>query len=102
MSSSKRKILVKHPEIDAGKTYHLGYEARSYREIAEILTRVIGQRPSELARLREQGDPRPGRGLRQLFRADPPSAHHLGRIRQGTRRRVQALIPTTAKLRGDS
>jgi NAD(P)H dehydrogenase (quinone) len=36
-------VALKHPEIHAGKTYHLGYEARSYGEIAQILTRVIGQ-----------------------------------------------------------
>jgi NAD(P)H dehydrogenase (quinone) len=34
---------LRHPELHAGKTYHLGYEARSYPEVAEILTRVIGQ-----------------------------------------------------------
>jgi NAD(P)H dehydrogenase (quinone) len=34
---------LKHPEIHAGKTYHLGYEARSYPEVAEILTRTVGQ-----------------------------------------------------------
>jgi len=34
---------LKHPEIHSGKTYHLGYEARTYPEIAEILTKVIGQ-----------------------------------------------------------
>ena len=36
-------VALKHPEVHAGNTYHLGYEARSYPEIAEILTRVIGQ-----------------------------------------------------------
>jgi NAD(P)H dehydrogenase (quinone) len=36
-------VALKHPEAHAGKTHHLGYEARSYPEIAEILTRVIGQ-----------------------------------------------------------
>ncbi len=36
-------VTLKHPDLHAGKTYHLGYEARSYPEIAEILTRVIGQ-----------------------------------------------------------
>jgi NAD(P)H dehydrogenase (quinone) len=36
-------VALKRPEVHAGKTYHLGYEARSYREIAQILTRVIGQ-----------------------------------------------------------
>jgi NAD(P)H dehydrogenase (quinone) len=36
-------VALKHPEVHAGKTYHLGYEARSHAEVAEILTRVIGQ-----------------------------------------------------------
>jgi uncharacterized protein YbjT (DUF2867 family) len=36
-------VALKHPEIHAGKTYHLGYEARSHSEIAEILTQVLGQ-----------------------------------------------------------
>jgi uncharacterized protein YbjT (DUF2867 family) len=36
-------VTLKHPEVHAGKTYHLGYEARSYPEITGILTRVIGQ-----------------------------------------------------------
>lgn len=35
--------VLKHPENHAGKTHHLGYEARSYPEIAEILSQVIGQ-----------------------------------------------------------
>jgi uncharacterized protein YbjT (DUF2867 family) len=35
-------VALKHPAVHAGKTYHLGYEARSYPEVAEILTRVIG------------------------------------------------------------
>jgi uncharacterized protein YbjT (DUF2867 family) len=37
-------VALKHPEVHAGKTYHLGYEARSYPEIAGILSQVIGQR----------------------------------------------------------
>jgi NAD(P)H dehydrogenase (quinone) len=36
-------VALKHPEVHAGKTYHLGYEARSYPEIAAILSQVIGQ-----------------------------------------------------------
>jgi NAD(P)H dehydrogenase (quinone) len=36
-------VALKHREVHAGKTYHLGYEARSYPEIAQILSRVIGQ-----------------------------------------------------------
>jgi uncharacterized protein YbjT (DUF2867 family) len=36
-------VALRHPEVHAGKTYHLGYEARSYPEIAQILSRVIGQ-----------------------------------------------------------
>ena len=35
---------LKHPEIHAGKTYHLGYEAKSHAEIAETLSQVIGQK----------------------------------------------------------
>jgi len=34
---------LKHPGAHAEKTYHLGYEAKSYPEIAEILTGVMGQ-----------------------------------------------------------
>jgi NAD(P)H dehydrogenase (quinone) len=37
-------IALKHPEVHAGKTYHLGYEVRSYPEIAEILTQVLRQK----------------------------------------------------------
>lgn len=36
-------VALKDPEVHAGKTYHLGYEARSYPEIAAILSQVIGQ-----------------------------------------------------------
>lgn len=35
---------LRHPERHTGKTYHLGYEARSYPEIAEIFTRAVGQK----------------------------------------------------------
>jgi uncharacterized protein YbjT (DUF2867 family) len=35
---------LQHPEIHAGKTYHLGYEAKTYSGIAEILTKVVGQK----------------------------------------------------------
>jgi len=37
-------VALQHPEIHAGKTYHLGYEAKTYPEIAEILTKVVGQK----------------------------------------------------------
>jgi uncharacterized protein YbjT (DUF2867 family) len=33
---------LKNPDRHEGKTYNLGYEARSHEEIAEILTRVVG------------------------------------------------------------
>ncbi|MDB5580247.1 MAG: hypothetical protein JWR80_5423 [Bradyrhizobium sp.] len=36
-------VVLKHPEAHAGKTHHLGYDARSHSEIAEILTQVTGQ-----------------------------------------------------------
>ncbi len=47
-------VALAHPEVHAGKTYHLGYEARSYPEIAEILTRVIGQTFTEESRPPEE------------------------------------------------
>jgi uncharacterized protein YbjT (DUF2867 family) len=31
------------PEKHKGQTYHLGYEARTYYDIAEVFTQVIGQ-----------------------------------------------------------
>jgi len=37
-------VALQNPEIHAGKTYHLGYEAKTYPEIAEILTKVVGQK----------------------------------------------------------
>ncbi|MDB5995083.1 MAG: hypothetical protein JWP42_2219 [Pseudomonas sp.] len=37
-------VALQHPEIHAGKTYHLGYEAKTYSEIANALTKVIGQK----------------------------------------------------------
>ncbi|WP_297834306.1 SDR family oxidoreductase [Pseudomonas sp.] len=37
-------VALRHPENHEGKTYHLGYEAKSYSEIADVLTKVIGQK----------------------------------------------------------
>jgi uncharacterized protein YbjT (DUF2867 family) len=37
-------VALQHPENHAGKTYHLGYEAKTYAEIAEVLTKVVGQK----------------------------------------------------------
>ncbi len=36
-------VCLRAPGDHAGKTYRLGYEARTYDQIAEIFTRVIGQ-----------------------------------------------------------
>ncbi|WP_454726264.1 MULTISPECIES: SDR family oxidoreductase [Cupriavidus] len=36
-------VALRHPEAHAGHTYHLGYDARSYAEIAGILTEAVGQ-----------------------------------------------------------
>ena len=47
-------VALKHPEVHAGKTYHLGYEARSYPEIAGILSEVIGQTFSDEPRPPEE------------------------------------------------
>jgi NAD(P)H dehydrogenase (quinone) len=35
-------VVLRNPEIHAGKTYHLGYEAKTYSEIAEILAKAVG------------------------------------------------------------
>jgi len=37
-------VVLQHPEVHAGKVYHLGYDAKTYPEIADILTRVVGQK----------------------------------------------------------
>jgi NAD(P)H dehydrogenase (quinone) len=37
-------VVLQHPEMHAGKVYHLGYDAKTYPEIADILTRVVGQK----------------------------------------------------------
>jgi uncharacterized protein YbjT (DUF2867 family) len=47
-------VVLKNPAGHAGKTYHLGYEARSYPEIAEILTRVLGQTSTDESRPPEE------------------------------------------------
>ncbi|CAH2894702.1 MAG: hypothetical protein PCALPYG88_1024 [uncultured Paraburkholderia sp.] len=36
-------VVLRDPAFHAGKTYRLGYDSKSYDEIAEILTRVVGQ-----------------------------------------------------------
>jgi NAD(P)H dehydrogenase (quinone) len=36
-------VTLQHPDDHAGKTYHLGYDAKSYPEIANVLTKVVGQ-----------------------------------------------------------
>jgi NAD(P)H dehydrogenase (quinone) len=36
-------ISLLNPEKHSGMTYHLGYDARSYHEVAETLTRLLGQ-----------------------------------------------------------
>ena len=37
-------VALQSPDKHAGKTYHLGYDAKTYPEIAEILTQAVGQR----------------------------------------------------------
>jgi len=37
-------VVLQNPNTHAGNTYHLGYDAKSYPEIAEVLTKAIGQR----------------------------------------------------------
>jgi uncharacterized protein YbjT (DUF2867 family) len=32
-----------HPELHAGQTYRLGYDAMSFGELAELMTRIVGQ-----------------------------------------------------------
>jgi NAD(P)H dehydrogenase (quinone) len=36
-------LALLHPELHAGQTYRLGYDARSYYEIAELMTQAIGK-----------------------------------------------------------
>ncbi len=36
-------VCISHPEQHSGKTYRLGYEAKTYNEVAETFTRVLGQ-----------------------------------------------------------
>jgi NAD(P)H dehydrogenase (quinone) len=36
-------VALQRPELHLGKKYHLGYDAKSYPEIADILTRTVGQ-----------------------------------------------------------
>jgi NAD(P)H dehydrogenase (quinone) len=36
-------VALRHPDKHAGKVYRLGYDAKSYPEIADILTKVVGQ-----------------------------------------------------------
>jgi NAD(P)H dehydrogenase (quinone) len=36
-------VALQNPDIHAGKTYHLGYEAMTYPDIAQVLTKVVGQ-----------------------------------------------------------
>jgi NAD(P)H dehydrogenase (quinone) len=36
-------LALLHPEKHAGQVYRLGYDAKSYYEIAELLTRLVGQ-----------------------------------------------------------
>jgi NAD(P)H dehydrogenase (quinone) len=47
-------MALRHPQAHAGKTYHLGSEARSYPEIADILTRVTGERFTDESRPPEE------------------------------------------------
>jgi uncharacterized protein YbjT (DUF2867 family) len=47
-------VALQHPEIHAGKTHHLGYEAKTYPEIAEILTKVVGQKFTSESRSPEE------------------------------------------------
>ena len=43
-------VAIRHPELHAGKTYHLGYDAKTYPEIAAVLSSVVGQNFSYEAR----------------------------------------------------
>jgi NAD(P)H dehydrogenase (quinone) len=36
-------VCLAHPERHAGKTYRMGYEAKTYYELAEVFSEVIGQ-----------------------------------------------------------
>ncbi|MDQ2832403.1 MAG: SDR family oxidoreductase [Acidobacteriota bacterium] len=36
-------VCLTDPELHAGKTYRLGYEAKSYHEVAEVFTQVLGK-----------------------------------------------------------
>ncbi len=36
-------VCLQNPEAHKGQTYRLGYDAKTYDDIAEVLTRVIGQ-----------------------------------------------------------
>src|SRR5471030_969249 len=36
-------VCLAHPEQHAGNTYRMGYEAKSYYELAEVFTEVLGQ-----------------------------------------------------------
>lgn len=36
-------VCLSHPEQHAGNTYRMGYEAKSYYEVAEVFTEVLGQ-----------------------------------------------------------
>ncbi len=36
-------LALAHPELHAGKTYRLGYEAASFRELAAQMTAIVGQ-----------------------------------------------------------
>jgi uncharacterized protein YbjT (DUF2867 family) len=47
-------VALRNPEMHAGKTYHLGYEAKTYPEIAEILTNVVGSQFTSEARSPEE------------------------------------------------
>lgn len=39
--AASRALL--HPELHGGQTYRLGYDAKSYAEVAAIMTAVLGQ-----------------------------------------------------------
>lgn len=36
-------VVLQHPELHSGKKYHLGYDAKSYPEVADILSKAVGQ-----------------------------------------------------------
>ncbi|WP_408591890.1 SDR family oxidoreductase [Novosphingobium sp.] len=36
-------VTLAHPELHAGKTYRLGYDAVTYEELAELMTSIVGQ-----------------------------------------------------------